>query len=217
MLEENEMGHNHHNTSSDGVSHRVNSPRFSGPMTRRAHSFKRTTNNEIELQINSPRSEIGTNSLPSDPLEPVPERKHVIHRVHVKKPIESIVVGLGLREKKKLGHWMFLVFCGACLFLGVLKICATGWLGSAIETAQSNQVCHVSTMFTPYPLTEISFRWSLLILCFIKVFRKTHVNISFCLGNISVEKVCINSVNYFHLIFDIYYLFFLVGFCVFYL
>jgi hypothetical protein len=35
---------------------------------------------------------------------------------------------------------MFLVFCGVCLFMGVLKICATGWLGSAIEKAQSYQV-----------------------------------------------------------------------------
>ena len=74
----------HHNSASDGVSQRVNSPRFSGPMTRRAHSFKRNNNNnagnannngsnnfsnsnsnnsglsphlEIDLPLNSPRSE----------------------------------------------------------------------------------------------------------------------------------------------------------------
>ncbi|KAL1371763.1 hypothetical protein HN51_001992 [Arachis hypogaea] len=165
----------------DGVSQRVNSPRFSGPMTRRAHSFKRNNNatstvansgggsigggggslgslNELELQINSPRSEMGTTGLLSSEglLETVPERKHVhhhhLHLHHVthrggggggvkgllKKPIESIVVELGLREKKKLGHWMFLMFCGVCLFLGVLKMCATGWLGSAIERAESD-------------------------------------------------------------------------------
>ncbi|XP_057422268.1 O-fucosyltransferase 35 [Lotus japonicus] len=151
---------NHHHNTSDGVAQRVNSPRFSGPMTRRAHSFKRnnnnnngnnsgnssnsnslSTHNEVELQINSPRSEEG--------LEPVLERKHgghhhhhVTQRVHVKsllkKRIESIVVDLGSREKKKLGHWMFLVFCGVCLFMGVLKICATGWLGSALDKAQFN-------------------------------------------------------------------------------
>ncbi|KAK7265435.1 hypothetical protein RJT34_33055 [Clitoria ternatea] len=154
---------NHHHNTSDGVSQRVNSPRFSGPMTRRAHSFKRNHNNtnttttsshggavntaggggalsshsEIELQINSPRSE--------EVLDPVPERKsvhhHVTQRGHVrgllKKPLESIIVDLGLRERKKIGHWMFLVFCGVCLFMGVLKMCATGWLGSAIERAQS--------------------------------------------------------------------------------
>ena len=35
---------------------------------------------------------------------------------------------------------MFLVFCGVCVFLGVLKICATGWFGSTLERAGSNQV-----------------------------------------------------------------------------
>ncbi|KOM47685.1 hypothetical protein LR48_Vigan07g138900 [Vigna angularis] len=34
---------------------------------------------------------------------------------------------------------MFLAFCGLCIFIGVLKICATGWLGSAIERAQSDK------------------------------------------------------------------------------
>jgi hypothetical protein len=137
-------------------------------MTRRAHSFKRnntqsgatnnaavsggalSTHNEVELQINSPRSEEG--------LESASDRKHGHHihnhhlhhvsqRAHggivkgfLKRPLESIAVDLGFREKRKIGHWMFLVFCGVCLFMGVLKICATGWLGSAIEKAQSYQV-----------------------------------------------------------------------------
>ncbi|KAL5065803.1 hypothetical protein RYX36_027540 [Vicia faba] len=149
-------------SNSDGVSQRVNSPRFSGPMTRRAHSFKRnntssaavgggtlSTHTEVELQINSPRSE--------EVSEAVLERKHggvhhhynqsyVSQRVHggvvkgfLKRPLESIGVDLGFRERRKIGHWMFLVFCGVCLFMGVVKICATGWLGSAIEKAQSNQ------------------------------------------------------------------------------
>lgn len=142
---------NHHHNTSDGVSQRVNSPRFSGPMTRRAHSFKRTAGaggsngGEVELQINSPRSE----EVP----EVVQVAKHVHHhvtqRVHVrglllKKPLASIVEDLGLREKKRIGHWMFLLFCGVCLFMGVVKMCATGWLGSAIETAQSNKVSIIS-------------------------------------------------------------------------
>lgn len=167
------MGHNHHHSTNDGVSQRVNSPRFSGSMTRRAHSFKRNNNNnngnshtsisnnatpstslsphcEIELQANSPRSEIGTNLVSAEVLEPVLERKHAHHvtqRVHgravksfLKTPIEYFVVDLSLREKRKIGHWMFIVFCGMCLFLGVLKICATGWFGSAIERAESSQV-----------------------------------------------------------------------------
>ena len=141
---------NHHHNTSDGVSQRVNSPRFSGPMTRRAHSFKRNTDGtnsnggsgEVELQINSPRSE--------EALEGVPvgrhshNHNHVTQRVHVrsllKKPLASIVEDLGFRERKKIGHLMFLVFCGVCIFIGVLKICATGWLGSAIERAQSDKV-----------------------------------------------------------------------------
>lgn len=139
-----ESSHHHSSNASDGVSQRVNSPRFSGPMTRRAHSFKRGGGGEVELQINSPRSEEG--------LEPIPERRHghhhVTQRVHgggavkglLKKPLESFAVDWRLRERKKLGHWMFLVFCGVCLFMGVVKMCATGWLGSAIERAQTNQV-----------------------------------------------------------------------------
>ncbi|KAH1201117.1 O-fucosyltransferase 35 [Glycine max] len=151
---------NHHHNTSDGVSQRVNSPRFSGPMTRRAHSFKRnnSSNNsnntatttshgggggsggvEIELQINSPRSEEASEGVPVGKHS----HHHVTQRVHVrgllKKPLASIVEDLGLRERKKIGHWMFLVFCGVCLFMGVLKICATGWLGSAIEITQSNK------------------------------------------------------------------------------
>lgn len=48
--------------------------------------------------------------------------------------------GLEIKERRKLGQWMFLMFCGMCLFLGVFKICATGWFGSAIDRLGSNQV-----------------------------------------------------------------------------
>ncbi|XP_022732527.1 uncharacterized protein At1g04910-like [Durio zibethinus] len=160
------MGHNtqhHHHNTSDGVSQRVNSPRFSGSMTRRAHSFKRnngnsqttnSTNNavgssngnnngsngnnlslhhEIDLQLNSPRSEIG--AVASVSIEGLSQRKGLLR----KPSVGSMVFDFGLKERKKLGHWMFLVFCGVCLFLGVFKIFATGWFGSAIETVTSNQ------------------------------------------------------------------------------
>lgn len=60
----------------------------------------------------------------------------------------SIVMDLGLRERKKLGHCMFFVFCGVCLFLGVLKICANGWFGSVLERASSHQV----TSYNLFPL-----------------------------------------------------------------
>ncbi|KAJ0090278.1 hypothetical protein Patl1_13582 [Pistacia atlantica] len=162
------MGHHHHhNTTDGGVSHqRVNSPRFTGSMTRRAHSFKRNTNNtfnnvneintnasgssfsthhEIDVPVNSPRSEIGPSSGSCDTSEFKQQvGNHVSQRVHLrsllKRPVVgSVVLQLGFREKKKLGHWMFLVFCGVCLFLGVFKICVNGWFGSAIERATSNQ------------------------------------------------------------------------------
>ncbi|RVW44105.1 O-fucosyltransferase 35 [Vitis vinifera] len=157
----------HHNAS-DGVSQRVNSPRFSGPMTRRAHSFKRGNSSgnahnngsskggggfdphyEIDVHLNSPRSEICGSPVSGDGFDVVLERKqthHVNQRVHggvlknqPKKHVGSAVLDLGLRERKKLGHWMFFVFCGVCLFLGVLKICATGWFGSAIDRIGSHQ------------------------------------------------------------------------------
>ncbi|CAL5443435.1 unnamed protein product [Camellia sinensis] len=154
------MGFNqhHHNAATDGVPHRVNSPRFSGPMTRRAHSFKRNNSNsnngnnhnhhEIDVQLNSPRSELANSAISVDGSESVVEKKqshhHVTQRVHAKKPIGfgsvgSVELGFGLREKKKLGHWMFFMFCGVCLFLSVLKICANGWFGSAIESVGSDQ------------------------------------------------------------------------------
>ncbi|ESQ33253.1 hypothetical protein EUTSA_v10003786mg [Eutrema salsugineum] len=175
------MGHHlHHQDGGDGVPQHVNSPRFSGPMTRRAQSFKRggsggsSSNNthaggsisagdnstgtnhstlrvhhEIDLQLNSPRSEIASGSGldPSSAFESAINRKHQTYgqlrervvKGLLRKPMGSVVSELSLRERKKLGHWMFFAFCGVCLFMGVLKICATGWLGSAIDGAASDQ------------------------------------------------------------------------------
>ncbi|KAG8491437.1 hypothetical protein CXB51_014620 [Gossypium anomalum] len=145
--------HHHHHNTSDGVSQRVNSPRFSGPMTRRAHSFKRNNNavgssnnngsnnnnlsvhHEIDLPLTSPRSEVGVVAVGSVSIDGLSQRKGLLR----KPSVGSMVLEFGLKERKKFGHWMFLVFCGACLFLGVFKICATGWFRSAIETATSNQ------------------------------------------------------------------------------
>lgn len=157
--------HHHHNTTSDVVSQRVHSPRFSGPMTRRAHSFKRNGNNtqnnsgnnnaagagnnagggnnlsvhhEIDLNLTSPRSEGVATSVSVDGLT---QRVHagVVRGLLKKSSVGSMMFELGLRERKKLGHWMFFVFCGLCLFLGVFKICATGWFGSTLESVTSNQ------------------------------------------------------------------------------
>lgn len=166
------MGHHHNShhhataTATDGggsLSQRVSSPRFSGPMTRRAHSFKRNNNTNtttkdssqnthnsnsnhevIDLHLNSPRSEPPVSGDGSDSLRPA-HVSSVAQRVHLRRKISSLSVDLGgfgleLKEKRKLGQWMFLMFCGLCLFLGVVKICATGWFGSAIDRLGSSQV-----------------------------------------------------------------------------
>jgi hypothetical protein len=39
----------------------------------------------------------------------------------------AVGLGLGIRERKKLGNMLFLAFCGVCLLLGVAKILAGGW------------------------------------------------------------------------------------------
>ncbi|KAE8688460.1 Mob1/phocein family protein [Hibiscus syriacus] len=116
-------------------------------MTRRTHSFKRinnsnsgsSTNNtlsvhhEIDLPLNSPRSEVG--AVGSVSIDGLSQRKGLLK----KRSVGSMVLDFGLKERKRLGHWMFFTFCGFCLFLGVFKICATGWFRSAIETATSDQ------------------------------------------------------------------------------
>lgn len=175
------MGHHHnshhHTTATDGgggagaVSQRVNSPRFSGPMTRRAQSFKRNSNNSsnntsqntqsnsnsshdvIDLHLNSPRSERTETPVSPD----APHVTGVAQRAHLRRKISSLSVDLGgfgleLKEKKKkLSQWVFLMFCGVCLFMGVFKICATGWFGSAIDRIGSNEV-----YFNCFSLVEIS-------------------------------------------------------------
>ncbi|CAI0627852.1 unnamed protein product [Linum tenue] len=170
--------HAHHHNTSDGVSQRVNSPRFTGSMTRRTTSFKRNPNaasaaanangtagdtaaqaagnsasnsagasprfgaagDEIDLQIASPRSEV----VVVDGFD----RQHLVQRVHAGVArssrkggggIGSVVRDFGLRERKKLGQWMFFAFCGVCLFLGVFKICAGGWFGSDLDGATYQQ------------------------------------------------------------------------------
>lgn len=102
-------------------------------MTRRAHSFKRNnTHHEIDLPLNSPRSDaVRTPAADADGLESVPERRQNANgRNPFRKPV---IAGGDSRERKRLGHWMFMVFCGVCFFLGVFKICANGWIGFAVE------------------------------------------------------------------------------------
>ncbi|BAT80046.1 hypothetical protein LR48_Vigan04g013900 [Vigna angularis] len=105
------MAHNSSNSTAAVDGGRVNSPRYLGSMTRRAHSFKRKNNNhEIELQINSPRS-------PLAPAEGSVLKRNNIHHHHVSHK----------EKRNKFGHWVFFLFCGVCFFVGLLKICATAW------------------------------------------------------------------------------------------
>ncbi|KAG4946579.1 hypothetical protein JHK87_042586 [Glycine soja] len=132
------MAHNNINsTTMDGVPHRVNSPRYTGSMTRRAHSFKRNnnSNNEIELQINSPRS-----PLVSAEGSVLKRNQH-----HHKE------------KKNKFGHWVFLLFCGVCLFLGLLKICASAWwFGSKVHSTHESIIQELSDSITSRNLMDQS-------------------------------------------------------------
>ncbi|GMH18104.1 hypothetical protein Nepgr_019945 [Nepenthes gracilis] len=177
------MGYHRHD-SGDGVPQRVNSPRFSGAMTRRAHSFKRSattsntadnnsnsinhyissgsnngggntiglsTHHEIDLMLSSPRSDSASTAVSADGIESLQERKQTHHhgtlnlrvphgggvvRSLLNRPVGSTavsVVKLGLRERKRLGQWMFFLFCGVSLFLGIFKICANGLFGRSSD------------------------------------------------------------------------------------
>jgi hypothetical protein len=112
-------------------------------MTRRANSFKR--GGEIELQIGSPRSPMsdGFGSPPADAADPSglhhhQSQQHLRFRLF-KRPgsgggASEIGLGLGIRERRKLGNMLFLAFCGVCFLLGVGKIWAGGWIGDDRES-----------------------------------------------------------------------------------
>nr|QGN65432.1 growth regulator related protein [Oryza alta] len=136
--------HQHHHQ-------RLHSPRIGGggSMTRRANSFKRGSGGEIELQIGSPRSPRG-DGIGSPLAESSSEASASstagggLHHHHhhqsqqqlrfrlFKRPgsgagAGEVVLGLGIRERRRLGNLLFLAFCGVCLLLGVAKIWVGGW------------------------------------------------------------------------------------------
>ncbi|KAF0915245.1 hypothetical protein E2562_034609 [Oryza meyeriana var. granulata] len=134
--------HQHHHQ-------RLHSPRIAGggSMTRRANSFKRGSGGEIELQIGSPRSPrsdgIGSPLAESSEASASSagggglhhhQSQHQLRFRLFKRPgsgagagAGEVVLGLGIRERRKLGNLLFLAFCGVCLLLGVGKIWASGW------------------------------------------------------------------------------------------
>ncbi|XP_071686173.1 O-fucosyltransferase 35 [Rutidosis leptorrhynchoides] len=137
------MANSNSSPSADGFPQRVNSPRFSGPMTRRAQSFKRSSSNhnhhhEIDVPLNSPSSRSEHLEL----FDSIPEKKQssrLTQRHQPKKtpesPLNNYYFFVGLQHKKKLflSHCMFFLFCAFCLFLGILIVSVNGWFGSAIE------------------------------------------------------------------------------------
>ncbi|KAL5201669.1 hypothetical protein ABZP36_036023 [Zizania latifolia] len=136
--------------SGDHLHHhpRLHSPRVAGggSMTRRANSFKRGSGGDIELQISSPRSprSEGIGSPLAESSEASAgggtggsghhhhqNQQHLRFRLF-KRPgsgagAGDVVLGLGIRERRKLGNLLFFAFCGVCLLLGVGKIWAGGW------------------------------------------------------------------------------------------
>ncbi|KAL2945105.1 O-fucosyltransferase 35 [Bienertia sinuspersici] len=183
--------HHHRSSSNDDVPQIVNSPRFSSSMTRRAPSFKRnntasandssatststtptsnnnggnslSTHHEIDLIINSPRSESANAPISADGFDSFVEKKPthnhfglLSHRV--KKPPSTVlgsatvgsVVELGFRERKRLGQWMFFFFCGVCLLLGIFRILEGGLFGSSFDSAHSNHVVHSGSQVLQY-------------------------------------------------------------------
>ncbi|CAL9041812.1 O-fucosyltransferase 35-like [Musa acuminata AAA Group] len=161
--------HHHHNGGNnnhgDGASHNhhhqvVNSPRYTGSMTRRTHSFKRTTGSgEIEFQINSPRTASAEN--PGSPLgeaaeSPVAaaaaaagEKLHgggvAVHHQNLRFRLGVPILGkkqlgateTGLRVRKKVANFLFFAFCSLCMVLGAVKIFAGGWFW--LQTAEKER------------------------------------------------------------------------------
>ncbi|WOL20205.1 hypothetical protein Cni_G29008 [Canna indica] len=148
--------HHHQQQHDDGASSNhqhqvVNSPRYTGSMTRRTHSFKRAAggSGEIELQINSPRTASDENSASpvaeaaDSPSAAVGERVQggggavqLHHHQNLRFRLGVPILGkkqhgaaeLGFRERKKVANFLFLAFCGVCLVLGLVKIFAGRWI-----------------------------------------------------------------------------------------
>lgn len=87
--------------------------------------------------------------LPSSPFDPTSERWHQGQNIRFRSaaplPGKGVfgkpVAGLAFRGRRRLGNFAFLVFCCACLWFGVMKIFAGGWLGSILaERALRYQV-----------------------------------------------------------------------------
>ncbi|GAB4853727.1 O-fucosyltransferase 35 [Ancistrocladus abbreviatus] len=142
------------NNNNSNTNHSINSNNTSHYGSNSGGNTLRT-HHEIDLILNSPRSDSSTTPVSADGFDSVLEKKPTHHHFHgnlnkrfvnigmvkglLNKPVGSTVevVKLGFRERKRLGQWMFFLFCGVCLLLGVSKIFANGLFGSAIERSHS--------------------------------------------------------------------------------
>lgn len=147
----------------------TNSPRCAASMTRRPHSFKRGAT-EAVLQVgngvNSPRETpspcLSPSSQVSSPEFGIDTKKHqhqqqqhgqnLTFRVRfgaikfLGKKNAGFDLGI-VRERKRLGNFMFVCFCGFFLVLGLIKICATGWMSGYSNSGVTDKVSQSPPQF----------------------------------------------------------------------
>ncbi|CAO2842020.1 unnamed protein product [Amaranthus hypochondriacus] len=131
-----------------------------------------STHHEIDLILNSPRSDSAiTTPVSNDGFDLFVEKKqaqnhfgNLSHRI--KKNSTNVLLGsatvkgvveLGFRERKKLGQWMFFLFCGVCLLMGVFKIFETGLIGSSLDTS-THSTHQVDRSVPDYKYTGVDVR-----------------------------------------------------------
>jgi hypothetical protein len=105
----------------------ASSPRFSGhQMTRRTHSFKRSPRADVELQIGSPRSPLSDATV--NPSNESTVDAPLGHHQHQYPPGARSRFGVFRKhagsDKKRIGNFALLFFCGFCFVLGLVKFFA---------------------------------------------------------------------------------------------
>lgn len=98
-------------------------------MTRRANSFKRSPKADVELQIGSPRSQLAdaTVNLNNESSVDAPSAHHQ-HQTGGKSRF-GVFRKHGGADKKRIGNFALLFFCGFCFVLGLVKFFAGRFFG----------------------------------------------------------------------------------------
>lgn len=106
----------------------VNSPRYSGPMTRRALSFKRNNNHDVEVAV--PDSPIVEGDQYAHKSRPVYHQ----NPAHMKPLLKKSATIPRSFNKKDCSRQCAFYFCGVfVVFLILMKLPMLGWLGYQIE------------------------------------------------------------------------------------